>query len=37
MNVVYWANRSHGFMLIGRNPFEDLQTMARSVERTLPA
>lgn len=37
MNVVYWASQSHGFMLIGRNPFEDLQVMARSVERTLPA
>lgn len=37
MNVVYWANPSHGFMLIGRNPFEDLQIMARSVERRLAA
>ncbi|WP_448652468.1 anti-sigma factor family protein [Pseudomonas fluorescens] len=36
MNVVYWANPSHGFMLIGRNPFEDLQIMAGSVERRLP-
>lgn len=35
MNVVYWANPSHGFMLIGRNPFEDLQIMATSVEKTL--
>lgn len=35
MNVVYWANLSHGFMLIGRNPFEDLQIMADSVERRL--
>ena len=35
MNVVYWANPSHGFMLIGRNPFEDLQIMASGVERTL--
>lgn len=37
MNVVYWASASHGFMLIGRNPFEDLQRMVRSVEQTLPA
>jgi anti-sigma factor RsiW len=37
MNVVYWSNPSHAFMLIGRNPFEDLQIMARSAEQTLPA
>ncbi|AYF47460.1 transcriptional regulator [Pseudomonas fluorescens] len=37
MNVVYWASASHAFMLIGRNPFEDLQIMASSVERSLPA
>lgn len=37
MNVVYWASASHGFMLIGRNPIQDLQRMARSVEQTLPA
>ncbi len=35
MNVVYWANTSHGFMLIGRNPFEALQIMARTVQQTL--
>lgn len=35
MNVVYWSSPSHGFMLIGRNPFENLQRMADSVERTL--
>ncbi|KAA8561315.1 hypothetical protein FX985_01367 [Pseudomonas extremaustralis] len=37
MNVVYWASLSHGFMLIGRNTFEDLQIMASRVERTLIA
>lgn len=37
MNVVYWASATHGFMLIGRNPFEALQRMARDVENTLPA
>lgn len=36
MNVVYWASAFHAFMLIGRNPFEDLQRMARGVERALP-
>lgn len=35
LNVVYWANLSHGFMLIGRNPFDDLQAMAGGVERAL--
>lgn len=35
LNVVYWANRSHAFMLIGRNPFEALQSMASSAQSTL--
>lgn len=35
MNVVYWSSVSHGFMLIGRNPIEDLQIMAHRVEETL--
>ncbi|MFB3304175.1 anti-sigma factor family protein [Pseudomonas sp. AMR01] len=35
MNVVYWSNPSHGFMLIGRNAFEELQIMAGSIEKTL--
>lgn len=37
MNVVYWASATHSYMLIGRNPFEALQRMARDVEKTLPA
>jgi len=37
MNVVYWSNPSHAFMLIGRNPFEDLQIMARSAQKMLSA
>ncbi|KAF1033650.1 MAG: hypothetical protein GAK37_00004 [Pseudomonas sp.] len=37
MNVVFWSKRAHAFMLIGRNPFEDLQIMARAVGQTLPA
>lgn len=37
MNVVYWATSTHGFMLIGRNPFEGLQEMASNVEKKLPA
>jgi len=37
LNVVYWSSASHAFMLIGKNPFEDLQIMARSAQRGLPA
>ncbi|WP_226474989.1 transcriptional regulator [Pseudomonas sp. MWU16-30323] len=37
MNVVFWSSPSHAFMLIGRNPFEDLQIMARSAEKALSA
>lgn len=37
MNVVFWSSPTHAFMLIGRNPFEDLQIMARSAEKALPA
>jgi hypothetical protein len=37
LNVVYWSSARHAFMLIGRNPFEDLQIMARSVQSRLPA
>jgi hypothetical protein len=37
LNVVYWSSASHAFMLIGRNPFEDLKIMARSAQRSLPA
>ena len=37
LNVVYWSNLAHAFMLIGHNPFEDLQIMARSAQKALPA
>lgn len=37
LNVVFWSSPTHAFMLIGRNPFEDLQIMARSAEKALPA
>jgi anti-sigma factor RsiW len=37
LNVVYWSSNQHAFMMIGHNPFEDLQIMARSVQLTLPA
>jgi hypothetical protein len=35
--VVYWSNLAHAFMLIGHNPFEDLQIMARSAQKALSA
>ncbi|NWC90878.1 MULTISPECIES: anti-sigma factor [unclassified Pseudomonas] len=35
LNVVFWSSPTHAFMLIGRNPFEDLQIMARSAEKSL--
>lgn len=37
LNVVYWSNPTHAFMLIGKNPFEDLEIMARSAQRGLSA
>ncbi|WP_062381463.1 hypothetical protein [Pseudomonas abietaniphila] len=37
LNVVYWSNGTHAFMLIGKNPFEDLRLMARSAQKGLPA
>jgi hypothetical protein len=37
LNVVYWSSASHAFMLIGTNPFEDLEIMARSAQKGLPA
>jgi hypothetical protein len=37
LNVVYWSNGTHAFMLIGKNPFEDLQIMARSAQKGLTA
>lgn len=35
LNVVFWSSPAHAFMLIGRNPFEDLQIMARSAGKAL--
>jgi len=37
LNVVYWSSPSHAFMLIGKNPFEDLRIMAATVQNGLPA
>ena len=35
LNVVYWSTPSNAFMLIGKNPYEDLEIMARSAQKTL--
>jgi anti-sigma factor RsiW len=37
MHVVYWSNQTHAFMIVGRNPYEDLRIMARSAQKALPA
>jgi hypothetical protein len=35
MNVVYWSNETHAFMLIGRIPIDRMQELAEDVrERT---
>lgn len=31
MNVVYWSEAGHNFMLIGHNPADDMQALARRV------
>ena len=35
MNVVYWSTASHAFMLIGRNPIDDLTAMAETARGNL--
>jgi anti-sigma factor RsiW len=37
MHVVYWSSKAHAFMIVGRNPYEDLRIMARSAQKALPA
>ncbi|UWF51757.1 transcriptional regulator [Pseudomonas sp. N3-W] len=37
MNVVYWADMEHAWMLIGRNPVADLQDMANVLRTRLSA
>jgi anti-sigma factor RsiW len=37
MNVVYWANGTHAFMLIGHATADRLRAMADSVRTSLPA
>ncbi|MDT3252832.1 anti-sigma factor [Serratia sp. root2] len=35
MNVVYWADGSHSFMLIGHNPATEMATLAERLQRSL--
>jgi anti-sigma factor RsiW len=37
MNVVYWADMQHAWMLIGRNPMTELEDMARMLRGRLSA
>ncbi|MGO4437727.1 anti-sigma factor family protein [Rhizobium sp. RAF56] len=37
MNVVYWSNATHAFMLIGHSPIDELQTLADHARGVLPA
>jgi Putative zinc-finger len=37
MNVVFWSDSTHAFMLIGHNPFDELGAMAQLVRARLTA
>jgi hypothetical protein len=37
MNIVYWADMQHAWMLIGRNSMTDLEGMAKSLRGRLSA
>ncbi|HEF4759417.1 TPA: transcriptional regulator [Pseudomonas putida] len=37
MNIVYWADMEHAWMLIGRNPMADLEEMAKALRGRLNA
>jgi anti-sigma factor RsiW len=37
MNVVYWSDEAHGYMLIGRNPTDRLNDLAEGVRAALAA
>lgn len=37
MNVVFWSDDAHGFMLIGRNPVDQLNTLTEKVRTALTA
>ncbi|MOA69830.1 hypothetical protein D3C78_1982580 [compost metagenome] len=35
MNIVYWADLEHAWMLIGRNPMANLEEMAKALRTRL--
>jgi hypothetical protein len=37
MNIVYWADMQHAWMLIGRNSMADLEAMAKQLRTRLSA
>lgn len=37
MNVVFWSDSVHAFMLIGHNPFDELEPMAQLIRSRLTA
>jgi hypothetical protein len=37
MNVVYWADMEHAWMLIGHNPATELEDMAKVLRSRLSA
>jgi hypothetical protein len=37
MNIVYWADMQHAWMLIGHHPVADLEDMAKLLRSRLSA
>jgi anti-sigma factor RsiW len=37
MNVVYWSDQAHGYMLVGHNPVDQLNALAERVRTALAA
>ncbi|WP_246663888.1 anti-sigma factor [Phyllobacterium sp. SYP-B3895] len=37
MNVVYWADAAHGYMLVGRNPVDQLSGLAEKLRTAISA
>ncbi|QND54217.1 anti-sigma factor [Phyllobacterium sp. 628] len=35
MNVVYWSSPTHAFMLIGKEPLEDIKAMSEELRRSI--
>ena len=37
MNVVYWSDQAHGYVLVGHNPIDELSTLADRVRAAISA